>query len=169
MIALVKRAQEEKTKSEKQISTFEKVYVYAVILLSLFVIFATPMLGWLEEPEAFRRGVIVLVVASPCALVASITPALLSTLSHAAKKGILIKRRCDHFVISLTCRNRKCFQIDMHLKRFICFQKTTNKSSKMSVHFSLVRLVSVDFKYKIVVVNNIRIGNNKCSTCYHFV
>jgi Zn2+/Cd2+-exporting ATPase len=91
MIALVKRAQEEKTKSEKRISTFEKIYVYGVILLSLFVIFATPLLGWLPEGEAFRRGIIVLVVASPCALVASITPALLSTLSHAAKKGILIK------------------------------------------------------------------------------
>jgi Cd2+/Zn2+-exporting ATPase len=91
MIALVKRAQEEKTRSEKRISTFEKVYVYAVILLSLFVILATPMLGWLPEDEAFRRGIIVLVVASPCALVASITPALLSTLSHGAKKGILIK------------------------------------------------------------------------------
>jgi len=91
MIALVKRAQEEKTKTEKRISTFEKVYVYFVIALSLFVIFATPLLGWLPEDEAFRRGVIVLVVASPCALVASITPALLSTLSHAAKKGILIK------------------------------------------------------------------------------
>ena len=91
MIALVKRAQEEKTKSEKQISIFEKIYVYFVILLSLFVIFATPILGWLPQDEAFRRGVIVLVVASPCALVASISPALLSTLSHAAKKGILIK------------------------------------------------------------------------------
>jgi Cd2+/Zn2+-exporting ATPase len=91
MIALVKRAQEEKTKSEKRISTFEKIYVYFVLLLSLFVIFATPMLGWLPEDEAFRRGIIVLVVASPCALVASISPALLSTLSHAAKKGILIK------------------------------------------------------------------------------
>lgn len=91
MIALVKRAQEEKTKSEKRISTFEKIYVYFVILLSLFVIFATPILGWLPEDEAFRRGIIVLVVASPCALVASISPALLSTLSHAAKKGILIK------------------------------------------------------------------------------
>ena len=91
MIALVKRAQEEKTRSEKRISTFEKVYVYAVILLSLFVILATPTLGWLPEDEAFRRGIIVLVVASPCALVASITPALLSTLSHGAKKGILIK------------------------------------------------------------------------------
>jgi Cd2+/Zn2+-exporting ATPase len=91
MIALVKRAQEEKTKTEKRISIFEKIYVYLVILLSLFVIFATPLLGWLPVEEAFRRGVIVLVVASPCALVASITPALLSTLSHAAKKGILIK------------------------------------------------------------------------------
>ena len=91
MINLVKRAQEEKTKAEKRISLFEKIYVYFVILLSLFVIFATPAFGWLTTDEAFRRGVIVLVVASPCALVASITPALLSTLSHAAKKGILIK------------------------------------------------------------------------------
>jgi Cd2+/Zn2+-exporting ATPase len=91
MIDLVKRAQEEKTKSEKRISLFEKIYVYFVILLSLFIIFATPWFGWLSTDEAFRRGVIVLVVASPCALVASITPALLSTLSHAANKGILIK------------------------------------------------------------------------------
>ncbi len=91
MIQLIKRAQEEKTRSEKRVSLFEKIYVYVVITLSLFVIFLTPPLGWLTESEAFRRGVIVLVVASPCALVASITPALLSTLSHAAKKGILIK------------------------------------------------------------------------------
>jgi len=91
MIQLIKRAQEEKTHSEKRVSLFEKIYVYVVIALSLFVIFFTPSLGWLTEDEAFRRGVIVLVVASPCALVASITPALLSTLSHAAKKGILIK------------------------------------------------------------------------------
>lgn len=91
MINLIKRAQEEKTRSEKRVSLFEKIYVYVVIALSLFVIFLTPTLGWLTQDEAFRRGVIVLVVASPCALVASITPALLSTLSHAAKKGILIK------------------------------------------------------------------------------
>jgi Cd2+/Zn2+-exporting ATPase len=91
MIQLIKRAQEEKTRSEKRVSLFEKIYVYVVIALSLFVIFLTPPLGWLTESEAFRRGIIVLVVASPCALVASITPALLSTLSHAAKKGILIK------------------------------------------------------------------------------
>ena len=91
MITLVEKAQAEKTKSEKRVSTFEKIYVYFVIALALFVIFLTPVFGWLDTAEAFRRGVIVLVVASPCALVASITPALLSTLSHSARKGILIK------------------------------------------------------------------------------
>ena len=91
MIEFVKQAQEDKTKSEKTISIFEKVYVYFVIILALGVAFLTPVLGWLDADEAFRRGVIVLVVASPCALVASITPAILSTLSHGAKKGILIK------------------------------------------------------------------------------
>lgn len=91
MISLVENAQLEKTKSERRINTFEKFYVYFVIGLALFVIFLTPLLGLLNEAEAFRRGIIVLVVASPCALVASITPALLSTLSHSAKMGILIK------------------------------------------------------------------------------
>ena len=91
MIELVKKAQEEKTLSEQRVTTFEKIYVYVVIAFALSVMFVTPVLGWLDAEEAFRRGVIVLVVASPCALVASITPALLSTLSHAARKGILIK------------------------------------------------------------------------------
>ena len=91
MIAFVKQAQEDKTKSELTISLFEKIYVYFVILLSISVIFLPPYFGWLGQEESFRRGIIVLVVASPCALVASITPAVLSTLSHAAKKGILIK------------------------------------------------------------------------------
>ena len=91
MIDLVKKAQEEKTKAEVRITLFEKIYVYFVILLSLFVIFVPAQLGWLAAQEAFRRGIIVLVVASPCALVASITPAILSTISHGAKKGILVK------------------------------------------------------------------------------
>jgi Zn2+/Cd2+-exporting ATPase len=91
MIDFVAQAQAQKTKSETRIATFEKVYVYFVIALALAVIFITPNLGWLSEEEAFRRGVIVLVVASPCALVASITPAILSTLSHGARRGILIK------------------------------------------------------------------------------
>lgn len=91
MIDFVAKAQSEKTRSETSVALFEKVYVYLVIAFSLFMIFLTPIFGWLSEAEAFRRGIIVLVVASPCALVASITPGILSTLSHAARRGILIK------------------------------------------------------------------------------
>ena len=50
-----------------------------------------PMFNWLDAAESFRRGIVVLVVGSPCALVASITPAMLASLSNAAKKRILIK------------------------------------------------------------------------------
>ena len=91
MITFVQEAQEQKTKSEKRVTIFEKIYVYVVIALSLFVIFLVPQLGWLDTEAAFRRGIIVLVVASPCALVASITPGILSTLSHGARHGILVK------------------------------------------------------------------------------
>ncbi|MEJ4646093.1 heavy metal translocating P-type ATPase [Enterococcus faecium] len=47
-------------------------------------------LGWSWD-ESFYRGMVLLVVASPCALVASATPASLAALSNSAKNGILIK------------------------------------------------------------------------------
>ncbi|MBM7454165.1 cation transport ATPase [Acholeplasma morum] len=37
------------------------------------------------------RGIVLLVVASPCALVASVTPVMLAAMSHATKQGVLIK------------------------------------------------------------------------------
>jgi len=147
MIDLVKRAQEEKTKSEKRISLFEKIYVYFVILLSLFIIFATPWFGWLSTDEAFRRGVIVLVVASPCALVASITPALLSTLSHAAKKGILIK-------------SGRYIELLRHID-VVAFDKTgtltTGKPKVIGVYFASA---SAEDRYLPIVVNAERSSNH---------
>ncbi len=41
--------------------------------------------------ESFYRGMVLLVVASPCALVASATPATLAAISHAARLGVLCK------------------------------------------------------------------------------
>src|SRR3954454_25087384 len=48
------------------------------------------LLGW-SWHESFYRAMILLVVASPCALVASIMPATLSAISNGAKHGILVK------------------------------------------------------------------------------
>lgn len=91
IIDLVQNAQENKTQSQSLIDKIEKYYVYIVIILSVMMMFIPVWTGWLDQAEAFRRGIVVLVVGSPCALVASITPAMLSSLSNAAHKRILIK------------------------------------------------------------------------------
>jgi len=91
IIDLVQNAQNNKTHSQSLIDKIEKYYVYIVILLSILMMLVPVWFGWLDQSEAFRRGIVVLVVGSPCALVASITPAMLSSLSFAAHKRILIK------------------------------------------------------------------------------
>ena len=91
IINFVKTAQKDKTETETFISKMEKWYVYGVILLALVVMFIPPLFNVWSSSVALRKGIIVLVVASPCALVASVTPAILSSLSNAAKQGILIK------------------------------------------------------------------------------
>jgi Cd2+/Zn2+-exporting ATPase len=91
IVDFVEKAQSEKTKSQSFIDKFEKWYVYIVIIFAIFLMVVPPIFGWWDQAYAFNRGVIVLVVGSPCALVASITPAMLSSLSNAARKRILIK------------------------------------------------------------------------------
>lgn len=91
IVEFVKKAQTEKTKSQSFIDRFEKWYVYVVIVLALFLMVLPPLFNIWTHAYAFNRGVIVLVVGSPCALVASITPAMLSALSNGARKRILIK------------------------------------------------------------------------------
>lgn len=91
IITFVKEAQENKTESQTLINKIEKYYVYFVILFAISFMIFPPLFNWLSAPEAFRRGIVVLVVGSPCALVASITPAMLSSLSNAARKRILVK------------------------------------------------------------------------------
>ena len=64
-----------------------KVVLVVVALMMFLPIF---YLGW-SWTETFYRAMILLVVASPCALVASIMPATLSAISNGARHGILFK------------------------------------------------------------------------------
>lgn len=91
IIDFVKEAQNNQTKSQSFIERFERWYVYVVIALAGLFMVVPYSMGWLSFDEALLRGVIVLVVGSPCAVVASITPAILSALSYGATNGILIK------------------------------------------------------------------------------
>ena len=91
IIELVQSAQSEKSPSQLFIERFEGNYVKAVLAIVFLMMFVPHFaLGW-SWTETFYRAMILLVVASPCALVASIMPATLSAISNGARHGILFK------------------------------------------------------------------------------
>ncbi|MBG9586517.1 heavy metal translocating P-type ATPase [Cytobacillus firmus] len=91
IIELVQSAQSEKSPSQLFIEKFEGTYVKTVLAVVVLMMFAPHfLLGW-SWTETFYRAMILLVVASPCALVASIMPATLSAISNGARHGILFK------------------------------------------------------------------------------
>lgn len=91
IIQLVQSAQSEKSPSQQFIEKFEGTYVKVILTVVVLMMFAPHfLLGW-SWTETFYRAMILLVVASPCALVASIMPATLSAISNGARHGILFK------------------------------------------------------------------------------
>ncbi|OLN23600.1 ATPase [Domibacillus antri] len=91
IIDLVQSAQSEKSPSQQFIEKFEGTYVKAVLIVVAVMMFLPHFaLGW-SWTETFYRAMVLLVVASPCALVASIMPASLSAISNGARSGILFK------------------------------------------------------------------------------
>ncbi|HBD74164.1 MAG TPA: cadmium-translocating P-type ATPase [Acholeplasmataceae bacterium] len=91
MIDLVEKAQKEKSPSQTKLDVFEKWYVYVVIGMAIAMMILPPIFGIYDQETSFYKGIVILVVGSPCALVASISPAMLASLSSAAKENILIK------------------------------------------------------------------------------
>ncbi|MBC1514367.1 HAD-IC family P-type ATPase, partial [Listeria booriae] len=91
IIRLVETAQNEPSKTARFIERFEDLYVKAVLLFVLVMMFLPHFaLGW-SWNETFYRAMVLLTVASPCALVASVTPATLAAISNGARHGILFK------------------------------------------------------------------------------
>ncbi len=91
IIRMVQEAQSEKPISQKFMERFERIYAKAVLSITVLLISFPPLLlGW-EWEQTMYRAMVFLVVASPCALVASIMPVMLSAISSAARKGVLFK------------------------------------------------------------------------------
>ncbi|MEG0384518.1 MAG: heavy metal translocating P-type ATPase [Solibacillus sp.] len=91
IITLVQSAQSEKSPSQQFIERFEGPYVKGVlIVVALMMVVPYYLLGW-DWTTTFYRAMVLLVVASPCALVAAVMPATLSAISNGAKSGILVK------------------------------------------------------------------------------
>jgi Zn2+/Cd2+-exporting ATPase len=86
---------------ERRISRFAAVYTPIVVGLSLLVMLGPPLIAsiqggpsgweWGLFREWFSRGLVVLVIACPCALVIATPVAIVSGLAAAARAGILIR------------------------------------------------------------------------------
>ncbi|OMF77094.1 heavy metal translocating P-type ATPase [Paenibacillus glucanolyticus] len=91
IIRLVEEAESEVPESQRFIKRFESIYARIVVMATVaLIVLATPVLGW-DWDTTFYKAMVFLVVASPCALVSSIMPAMLSAISNRARKGVLFK------------------------------------------------------------------------------
>lgn len=91
IVRMVEEAQQRPSKLSKTIDRIESKYVISVLIgvpVFIAILYFFNNLGF---EESFYRGMVMLTVASPCALVASATPATLSAISNGAKNGILFK------------------------------------------------------------------------------
>ena len=91
VIRLVQQAQTEAPPSQQFIERFERGYAKVIVVSGILLALLPPfLLNWTWENTIYR-ALIFLVVASPCALMASIMPTLLSGIANGARQGILFK------------------------------------------------------------------------------
>jgi Cd2+/Zn2+-exporting ATPase len=91
VIRLVEEAQTSEPPSQQFVERFERGYARFIVVSGILLAVLPPfLLGW-DWRTTIYRALIFLVVASPCALVASIMPALLSGIASGARQGILFK------------------------------------------------------------------------------
>ena len=96
---MVAQAQAARSPTERFVERFAARYTPLVIALAVLLAFCPPLLGYLglnwaasvSPGEWFRRALVLLVIACPCALVISTPVTIVCGLYSAARRGILVK------------------------------------------------------------------------------
>lgn len=90
---IVLQASKNKAKHERFITRFAKVYTPIVILISLIVMFLVPLFLGFEKhfAEYLYKGLSIMVISCPCALVISVPLSYFMGIGRCAKNGILVK------------------------------------------------------------------------------
>lgn len=91
MLEMVQNAVERKSPTERFITRFAKWYTPAIFALASAVIIIPPLAGLGSWHEWIYRGLVLLVISCPCALVISIPLGYFGGIGAASKNGILVK------------------------------------------------------------------------------
>lgn len=91
IIQMVQDARTRRAASEKWVDRFSRIYTPTMMIFAIIVAFIPPLF-W-SEPwlDWIYRGLVMLVIACPCALVISTPVSIVSALTAAARNGVLIK------------------------------------------------------------------------------
>ena len=91
IIHMVEEAQSRRAASEQWVEKFARYYTPAMMFLAIAVGVVPPLLFGGDWYEWFYQGLVILVIACPCALVISTPVSIVAGLSASARQGVLIK------------------------------------------------------------------------------
>ncbi|MBB4167318.1 heavy metal translocating P-type ATPase [Rhizobium sp. BK538] len=91
VVRLVEEAQESKAPTERFIDRFSRYYTPGVVVAAALVAILPPLLAGGAWDEWIYKGLAILLIGCPCALVISTPAAIAASLSSGARRGLLLK------------------------------------------------------------------------------
>jgi Cd2+/Zn2+-exporting ATPase len=91
VVRLVEEAQESKAPTERFIDRFSRIYTPAVVGVAALVILVPPLLFQGAWNDWIYKGLAILLIGCPCALVISTPAAIAASLAAGARRGLLLK------------------------------------------------------------------------------
>ena len=91
IIRLVEEAEEARAPTERFIDRFSRWYMPAIVALAALVVLVPPLAMGADWDTWIYRGLALLLIGCPCALVISVPASIASSLSTGARRGLLMK------------------------------------------------------------------------------
>ena len=91
IVHMVQEAQSQKTPAQRLVESWQQPYVIGVLTAASLVFFGARIIHTSSWYDAFYHSMVLLVAASPCAVVVGAPAVLLSAIARAGRQGVLFK------------------------------------------------------------------------------